>query len=328
MSPHRELPRRLVLTGFSLAALAPLAGCGLGTAGGHTPSGALQGKLADIDLTGAEVAVGSKNFTEQVILGKMTVEMLRSAGAKVADYTDIPGSTAARQALVENQVQLQWEYTGTAWISYLGETEPIADEDEQFEAVRRADRENGLVWMNPAPMNNTYAFATRAETAEKLGIKKSSELAGLSSDDLSFCVNAEFAARDDGFDPWLAEYGLADAVSGSQVSELDTGAVYEAIDSGRCTLGVVFATDGRLEALDLQVVEDDKDYFPKYNAALVVTEEFAAAHPEVEQLFAPLSKKLTDDALMELNAQVDVEGRAPAEVAWEWLLDQGFVTEA
>ena len=144
--------------------------CGLGTAGGYSPSGTLSGDLQDVDLSGASVAVGSKNFTEQILLGKMAVILFQSAGADVQDLTNIPGSSSARQAMVEGDVNMQWEYTGSAWTTYLNHDDPIPDEQKQYEAVRDEEKANGLVWLPPAPMNNTYGFATTKEVAELLNV--------------------------------------------------------------------------------------------------------------------------------------------------------------
>src|SRR5690606_9779070 len=121
----------------------------------YVPKGVLAGELQDIErLDGATLAVGSKNFSEQVLLGKIAVIMLNAAGADVADLTNIPGSQAARQAQLEDQVQVMWEYTGTGWLTYLGHDKPIPDEQRQYEAVRDEDAEkNDLVWLPPAAMN-------------------------------------------------------------------------------------------------------------------------------------------------------------------------------
>lgn len=319
--------RSLILGGVGVLGLG-LSGCGLGTSGGFVPSGAVTGPIGDIDLSGASIGVGSKDFTEQLVLGKIAVILLRAAGADSQDLTNIPGSSSARQAMIENQVQMQWEYTGTAWIAYLGETKPIPDEKEQYEAVRDRDaEENDLVWLEPAPMNNTYGFAAPTETLKKLGITKLSELSKVPKSELSFCVESEFNSRDDGFDPMLKTYGLAKGrdFPNNNVKILGTGAIYSATDKGTCTFGEVFTTDGRIKALDLTVLEDDKAFFPKYNVAPVLTQEVIDDHPAVKDLFAPVVAKLTDDVLIDLNAKVDVDGEDPAEVAFEWLKDEGFV---
>jgi osmoprotectant transport system substrate-binding protein len=305
-----------------------LSGCGLGTSGGFVPSGKLAGPIADVDLSGAKIAVGSKNFTEQLVLGKMAVIVLRAAGADAPDLTNIPGSSSARQAMIEDQVQMQWEYTGTAWIAYLGETTPIPDEQKQYEAVRDRDKkDHHLIWLPPAPMNNTYGFAGPSETIKKLGITKLSQLSKVPKKDLTFCVESEFNNRNDGFVPMLKTYGLTKGKDfpDDNVKVLDTGAIYSATDNGTCTFGEVFTTDGRIKALDLTVLEDDKAFFPKYNVAPVVTEAVMESFPAVADLFAPVTAKLTDDVLIELNAQVDVDGKDPADVAIAWLRSEGFI---
>lgn len=326
-SSHGPTRRALLLGGAGALGLG-LSGCGLGTSGGFVPSGSATGPIGDIDLSGASIGVGSKNFTEQLILGKMAVILLRAVGADSQDLTNIPGSSSARQALIEDQVQMQWEYTGTAWIAYLGETKPIPDETKQYEAVRDRDaKDNGLVWLEPAPMNNTYGFAAPTATLKKLGVTKLSELSTVPTSELTFCVESEFNNRDDGFDPMLKTYGLAKGrdFPDDNVKVLDTGAIYSATDKGTCTFGEVFTTDGRIKALDLTVLEDDKAYFPKYNVAPVLTQAVIDEHPAVEDLFAPVTAELTDEVLIDLNAKVDVDGEDPAEVAFQWLKDAGFI---
>lgn len=320
--------RRTLVALTTTACLAATAGCGLGTAAGFSPSGELAGPVKDVDLDGASVSVGSKNFTEQLVLGKIAVILLQSAGADVTDLTNIPGSASARYAQVDGQVDMEWEYTGTAWISYLGHTKPIVDEQKQYEAVRDEELEkNGLVWAKPAPMNNTYGFATPTETLKKLGITKLSEISELPAADRTFCVESEFKNRNDGFQPMLEKYDLplGKEVPQGNVKTLATGAIYAATDKGECNFGEIFTTDGRIKALDLTVLEDDRQFFPKYNVATVFRKEVLDEHPELEDLFAPVSQKLDDKTLIELNAQVDVDGRDPVDVAHDWLKKEGFL---
>lgn len=323
--------RRWLPVVVSLATVGAVASCGLGTAGGFAPAGDLAGPVADVpSLEGATISVGSKNFSEQLLLGKMAVILFKSAGADVQDLTNIPGSSSARQAQLAGQVDMEWDYTGTAWISYLGHEDPIPDEGAQYAAVRDQDRsENQLVWLKPAPMNNTYGFALKREKAEQLGISSLSQLGDVPAAERIFCVESEFANRNDGFEPMLETYGvpLGSGVPRGQVKKLDTGAVYAATDQGLCTFGEVFTTDGRIKALDLVVLEDDKKFFPAYNVSAVVRADVLEEHPQIEQLLAPVTAKLTDDTLIDLNAQIDVEGREPGDVAHDWLVEQGFISD-
>lgn len=322
--------RSLVAAGLTAGLLGTSAACGLGTAGGYSPTGRLAGPIAQVpSLDGATLAVGSKNFTEQLVLGKMLVIVLQSAGATVRDYTNIPGSASSRQAQVEGQVDAMWEYTGTGWVNYLGHSEPIPDEQQQFDAVRDEDlQRNQLVWLKAAPMNNTYAFATRQDTAERLGINDLSELKDVPRDQRTFCVDSEFAARSDGFQPMLATYGLTygQDVTDADVRLMTEGAIYAAIDSGQCTFGEVFTTDGRIKSLNLFVLEDDENFFPKYNVSVVLREQALQEHPQLRELLEPITAALTDDVLIGLNAQVDVDGLEPVDVAWAWLQEAGFLT--
>ncbi len=322
---------RPLLAAAATAAAALVAGCGLGTAGGFAPSGTLAGPVADVSgLDGAEVAVGSKNFTEQILVGKMAVILLTSAGADVKDYTNIPGSSSARQAMLAGQLDMMWEYTGTAWIAYLGHSDPIPDEQKQYEAVAKEDlATNDLVWLKPAPMNNTYGFAVKAATAKKYDLKTLSDIAKVPKPQRTFCVESEFKNRNDGFQPMLETYGvpLGEAVPSNQVKTLDTGAIYAATDNGLCTFGEVFTTDGRIKALDLVVLDDNKRFFPLYNLSPVLRRTTLEAHPQLKDLFEPVAQRLTNEVLLTLNARVDVEGGDPARVAFDWLTDEGFIAK-
>ena len=241
------LPHVLVRC-VALLVLAGSAGCGLGTAGGQVPSGILAGPLADVSLEGAEIAVGSKNFTEQLLLGKIAVILLKSSGADVEDLTNIPGSASAREAQLQGQVDIMWDYTGTAWISYLGHDDGIPAEIKQYRAVRDEDlRTNGLVWLPPAPMNNTYGFATPKETARRLGVSRLSDLAEVPADQRTFCVESEFANRNDGLQPMLETYDipLGTEVARDNIKTLNTGAIYAATDEGVCNFGPTQTLAGR-----------------------------------------------------------------------------------
>ncbi|WP_313812936.1 glycine betaine ABC transporter substrate-binding protein [Glutamicibacter sp.] len=322
--------RTLKLAIMSVALMIGLTGCGLEPSTGTVPASApakiqpIQGLPED-----AKATVTSKSFTEQLIIGKITVIAMKTAGFDVTDLTNVPGSQPARQLLLSGDASLLWEYTGTAWLTYLGNEEPVDGSQAQWEAVRDADVPNNIVWGEPAPLNNTYALAMNRETTERLGITKLSQLKDLGSKDLTFCVDPEFNSRRDGLTPMLEHYGIdrGTSVPEDNIGLYDVGAIYQATADGACNFGEVFTTDGRIKALDLTVLEDDEHYFPSYNAAPAFNGDFIKQYPQVKDLMNQIAPLLTDEALMEMNYQVDVVGREPSDVAFEWMVDQGLVAK-
>ncbi|MFZ0832550.1 MAG: glycine betaine ABC transporter substrate-binding protein [Mycobacterium sp.] len=301
-------------------------GCGLRSASGAVLE-AKPGIIKHYDsLEGVKITVAAKDFTEQLILGNMLAIILNAAGADVTNQTNTPGSFGVRQALLDGRANIAPEYTGTGWINYLGHDEPIRNPREQWQAVNEADKANGLTWLPPAPMNNTYAFAIRESEARRLGVTKLSDLKRLPRSDLTFCVESEFASRNDGFVPMLSTYGMTKDDIG-RVITLDTGVIYSATADGECNFGEVFTTDGRIPALHLRVLDDDRHFFPLYNLTEVIDTELLARHPELAEIFAELNPRLTNETMLGLNAKVDTDGDDPAIVARDWLIQQGLLTD-
>ena len=294
---------------------------GTDTTGGATDTTAAGGT----DLSGATFTVGSKEFTEQLILGEITKQMLENAGATVNDQTGLVGSQVVREALTSGDIDMYWEYTGTGWITHLGNTTPVPGSEEQFEAVKEADAANAIAWLDPAPFNNTYAIALASEKASELGISTMSDLAAYAianPEEATLCAAAEFLGRDDGLPGLEAAYEM---VFG-EVSELELGLVYTSIAEGDpCVFGEVFATDGRIAALDLTVLEDDLNFFPSYLPALNVRQEVLDANPQLAELFAPVAGVLDTATMQSLNAMVDVEGLEPADVVEQFLTENGLI---
>jgi osmoprotectant transport system substrate-binding protein len=305
-----------------------VAGCGL-QAGGSVPLPVGPGSIRPVPaLEGVRVTVGSKDFTEQNILGYLIEFALTAAGADVRDLTNITGSNSLRDAELHGQVDIAYDYTGTGWINYLGNETPIPDPIGQFDALRAADSaRHGMVWTDLAPMNNTYVMATSAASARRTGIRTVSDYARLVNSGMAgpTCVGTEFSVRQDGFPGMLRKYGVDPGNVRKQI--MQDFVVFPAVADGTCQFGDVTTTDGRVEALHLTLLDDDLSFFPKYNAALVMRKDFAAAHPQIATVLAPISKLLTNETITDLNGQVDIHGREPADVARDWLISQGFVTK-
>lgn len=301
---------------LSLSVLTLTTACG-GDGGG---GGSSQGD----ELSGLTGTIGSKDFSEQYILAHLTGELLNAHGADVDVNTQLVGSANVRDALENGDFIGYWEYTGTSWITYNGETTPITDPAEQFEAVKAADAEKDIAWLDPAPFNNTYAFAIRADKAEELGVSTLSDVAALPESEQTFCIESEFSTRDDGWPGLKAAYGID--VPDSNVTLLDTGVIYTATQEGAdCNFGEVFSTDGRIKALDLVVMEDDQLFFPVYQGGLTMASSVVEEHPEIADVIAELSPLLTTEVMQDLNAKADVDGEDPEDIAIDFLTEQGLI---
>ncbi len=321
--------RRFVVYGSVALLLAGLGGCGLHS-GSPLVADVAPGSIGKGEpLKGVDLTVTSKEFTEQLVLGQIMGIALKAAGAEVLDRTGIQGSIGAREAVKSGDADGMYEYTGTGWITYLGHTEPVVGAQPQWKAVHEADLKNGIDWLPPAALNNTYALAVNQANEKKYGTKTLSDVAALSKSDpsaVTLCVNQEFASRDDGLKGMEKAYGME--IPASQVQTMDSGIVYTQVSEGKaCTFGLVFTTDGRIKAMDLVVMEDDKHFFPSYNAAPMMNAETMKEHPEIADVLDPITKKLTNSVAQELNAKVDVDGQDPHDVALDWLVSEGFVTK-
>lgn len=309
----------------ALAALAVLvAGCaGLSSSGPPAKAGSL---LQQVNLEGQSYTVGSKNFDEALVLCQIAVAALESVNATVTDRCNIGGSDATRRALLGGDIDLYWEYTGTAWVSFLGQ-KPIKDSQAQYEAVKERDlTQNKIVWLQPTPFNNTYAFAVKKERAQQLGLRTLSDMAAYlrSGRPGNICIETEYQNRDDGFAGLQRTYGFQ--TPPDRVRVLQTGAIYQATaDEKECLFGEVFTTDGRIPQLGLTVLQDDKHYHPLYNAAPTMRKEAYDRNPNIAKVFAPISAALTNEVMAELNRQRSAEGKPERRVARDWLAQQGFI---
>lgn len=261
--------------------------------------------------------VGGKNFTEQLILASMTSQYLEGKGYDVDERSGM-GTSVLRQAQENGQVDLYWEYTGTSLISYNKVEEKLSPE-ATYERVKQLDAEKGLVWLAPSDANNTYALAMRENHAESLGITSISDLARVINEGnaLTLASNATFYARDDGLRPMQETYGFE--FGRRNVSRMDQGLTLSALDDEEVDVAMTTATNGRIPALDLTVLEDDKAFFPDYALTPVVRQETLEAHPELADQMNRLSALLNDATMAELNAHVDVERESIEDVAESFL---------
>ncbi|MCX6464523.1 MAG: glycine betaine ABC transporter substrate-binding protein [Pseudonocardiales bacterium] len=316
--------RTRLLAPLAAALSLALAGCGGLSATGPAASG---GSLADaVSLEGQSYTVGGKDFDEQLVLCQVAIAALESVGATVTDRCNTGGTQVARDALLGGDIDLYWEYNGTAWITFLGETTPVPDEQEQYEVVRERDlAENGIAWIGRSPFNNTYAFAVQEDEAERLGLETLSDMAAHVSSGRpgNVCIETEYANRDDGLPGLQQTYGFQ--VPAPQV--LATGAIYQATaDPNQCLFGEVFTTDGRIAQNNLRVLEDDRSFHPNYNASVTMRQEVLDRDPAIAEVFEPIVAALDNDTMTGLNVLVSGDDpQPPRDVARTWLAEQGFI---
>ena len=326
MTSRMSYRRRPLLTASLAAVALGLAACG-GDSGGGADTG--DSVAAGVDLDDVVITVGSKEFTEQLVLGQIAVQALTAAGADVTDRTDLTGTSTVRSALESGEIGVYYEYTGTGWINILGNDQPVIGSDEQFAAVREADAANDITWFAPAEGNNTFALAANQDAVEEFGVASISDYAAVANenpDAATLCSSAEFITRDDGLPGVEETYGFD--LPDSHVIQLEPALVYQQVGQGEsCDFAVVFATDGQVAGQNLTVLEDDQQFFPPYNIAVTMrTETYEPNAAAYDELFGAIAEELTDERLTELNAGVDVEGERPEDVAKDFLVDIGVLS--
>lgn len=267
------------------------------------------------------IRVGSKDFTEQFILGEMYALTLEKAGFEVERKLNLGGTPVAQAGLESGDIDLYPEYTGTGLVTVLKQ-QVNSDRQAVFDTVSQGYQEKfGLVWLDPAPMNNTQALAMTQARAKELGITTISDLSAQASD-LTMIGPPEFERREDGLPGLKAAYGDFELKGYKAV---DAGLRYTGLVEGEADVAVAFGTDGEISAFGLVVLEDDKQLFPPYQVAPVVRQELLARSPEVADALNALAPKLTDETMQRLNNEVSGNQREPAEVAKEFLEQEGIL---
>jgi osmoprotectant transport system substrate-binding protein len=273
--------------------------------------------------SGAKIIVGSKDFTEQFIIGEMYAIALEKAGFEVERKMSLGGTSVAQAALLNGEIDLYPEYTGTGLLTVL--KLPVeSDPSIVFETVAKGYKEQfNLMWLQPAPMNNTQALAMTKEGADKFGIATISDMAAHASE-LVMIGPSEFPEREDGLPGIKATYGNFDL---KEYKAVDKGLRYQGLVAGEADVVVAFGTDGEISAFNLVVLKDDKGLFPPYQVAPVVRQDIIDANPNVATILNSITPKLTNEVMQRLNYEVSGKKREPADVAREFLIAEKLISE-
>ncbi len=272
-------------------------------------------------VNGGRVVVGSKNFTEQLILGELMAQLIESKTTlKVERRFNLGGTMICHAALVNGEIDLYPEYTGTGLTAILKEP-VISDPARALQQVRQEYGERfGVRWLQPFGFNNTYAISVRKEAAEARGWQRISDLKK-DEGKIRAGFTAEFAERADGYPGLSAAYDLRFR----EIKDLDPSMMYGAAANGEVDVICAFATDGRISAYGLKPLQDDRRFFPPYQAVPIIREKFLEQHPEVEEALANLGGILDDQTMQRLNFQVDGKGLSPSEAAKAFLQSKGLL---
>ena len=282
------------------------------------------------------VVVGSKIDTEGGVLGQMIIALLENEGIEVEDRTRTGATDVVRSALESGEIDIYPEYTGTALSQFFPQAEIAegvsADGQESWDAVRELDADNGIVWLERAPANNTWAIAIPRALSQAEGITTLEEWASYinGGGEVKLVGSQEFVDREDALPAFEEAYGFD--LSGDQLIILaggDTAQTEAAAAQGTdgANAAMAYGTDGSLAALDLIVLSDPLGVQPVYEPAPTVRAEVLEAYPRIADVLDPVFRSLTLETLQELNGRVAVEGLDPRQVARDYLRAEGHIEQ-
>src|SRR3954470_17929218 len=322
--------KRLSLLALLIAALV-VAACGSdddsssstsssGTSSSSASSTTIESNPAN---QGKKVTIGSKNFTEEFILGQIYAQALKAAGYNVKTQLNLGSEQIAFKAVKSGQVDAYPEYTGTALTSFFKRkaTDVPHDEQKAYQEAKAEFAKEGLAALPPTPFTDSNGVGMLKSKADSLGIKTISDLKGKDSS-LSFSGTPECPQRPDCLLGLKEVYGL----KFKKVTAVDPGLRHKVLDSGKTDVSIVFTTDGQIAQGKEKLLEDDKHLFPPYNVTLVFKKSaLDKLGPDARKVIALVQRGMTTDAMQELNSRVDIDKKTPAAVAKEYLTESGYI---
>lgn len=311
---NRTMLIRAVTVLLVVALVSLVAACG-GGGGGGSSSG------------GPSISVGSKSFTEQILLGEMYAQAFEDEGYNVERNLELGSEQITDKGLQDGTIDVYPEYTGTAYVAILKKPPESApsDEDKMYKIVSayyKNRKDTPMQMLTPAPFNDNYGITMRTDQANELGIDTLADLAE-KSDQLIFSSYSEFQNRSDGYDNMKKNYPKLDFKDIKVVNNL--GIRYKALAEGEADVAIGFTTDGQLASPKLKVLKDPKAIWPPYYPAPVITQSFLDKHPDAKKILDEVSASLDAKEMRELNGAVDLDHEDPEDVARGHLEDSGIL---
>lgn len=283
--------------------------------------------FAGCGTSGNTITIGSKNFSENIILGEMFAQLIESnTNLKVNRKLNLNGTFVAFEALKNGELDIYPDYTGTGFMSHLKlslkkDSGGRYTSDEIYQIVKKDFNDKfKITWLKPLGFNNTYALAVKQDFADKNNLKKVSDLLKISPQ-IVFGAEHEFFDRPDGYPGLIETYGL----NFKGTEKMEPSLKYQAISQDKMQVTDAFSTDGQLIKYKLKILEDDKQFFPPYYAAPLVRNSTLKKHPELESVLNSLAGKISDSEMQQLNYKVDVENKQIEDVAKEFLKTKGLI---
>ncbi|WP_264556423.1 ABC transporter substrate-binding protein [Halocatena marina] len=276
---------------------------------------------------GKTFVVSSKNFTEQFVLSNISMALLEHAGHEVTDKTGLGGSPANFKALRNDESDLYWEYTGTAWANVLDKDTDISNPKKLYNKVDSAYNETyNIDWLEYTPFNNTYVIVGNPAWVEQNGLQTLEDLAKFVNEgntNFKVAMNQEMNQRDDAWGGLPNAYGFGNKKSKIDVVQMKIGLVYKAVKQGKAQLGFGFATNPKIRQFGLPILKDTKPFFNIYNPAPNVPTDKLTT--DIKETLNEPTKDLTTETQQKLNAKVTIEGKDPKSVAEDFLKNNGYI---
>lgn len=300
------MKRKFLILTMAAALLFTFYGCGQSSSTGGAGNG-------------GTITVGSKNFTENIIIAHMMADLVEEdTDLKVIRKVNLGGSNVAWKALESNDIQMYPDYTGTIVANYY--QEKTGTSQETLEKALQLTAQDKLMLFEPFGFNNTYTLAVTQETAQKYNLNTFSDLAKVSAELLLGC-EFEFKDRPDGYPGLQGVYNM----NFKDVKGMDHGIMYRSLNSGDVDVVDAYATDGQINVYNLKILQDDKEFFPPYDALPVVRQDTADKYPQIKEALNKLAGSIDEKSMQELNAKVDSDGLKAETVAHDFLVSRGLI---